>query len=53
MAPLPLAVSIAERVAFGLIAYILLKTVAGRTRAVPLLLYVFAALFLGRYALLS
>jgi AGZA family xanthine/uracil permease-like MFS transporter len=50
---MPLAVSISEGVAFGLIAYVLLKAVAGRPRDAHPLLYVFAALFLARYALLS
>jgi AGZA family xanthine/uracil permease-like MFS transporter len=48
---MPLAVSITEGVAFGLIAYVLLKSVAGRGRDVDPLLYVFAALFVARYAL--
>jgi AGZA family xanthine/uracil permease-like MFS transporter len=37
-------VSITEGVAFGLIAYVLLKSVAGRARDVHPLLFVFAAL---------
>jgi AGZA family xanthine/uracil permease-like MFS transporter len=49
---MPLAVSITEGIAFGVIAYVLLKAAAGRARAVNPLLYVFAALFLLRYALL-
>jgi AGZA family xanthine/uracil permease-like MFS transporter len=48
---MPLAVSITEGVAFGLIAYVLLKSVAGRARDIDPLLYVFAALFVARYAL--
>ena len=49
---MPLAVSITEGVAFGVIAYVLLKATAGRARDVHTLLYVFAALFILRYALL-
>src|SRR5262245_16292704 len=49
---MPLAVSITEGVAFGVIAYVVLKTAVGRGREVHLLLYVFAALFVARYALL-
>ena len=47
---MPLTVSITEGVAFGLITYVLLKAASGRARAVHPLLYVFAALFLVRYA---
>ena len=49
---MPLAVSITEGVAFGLITHVLLESVAGRARDVHPLLFVFAALFLARYALL-
>lgn len=49
---MPLAVSITEGVAFGVIAYAVLKAAAGRGREVPLLVYTFAALFVARYALL-
>jgi AGZA family xanthine/uracil permease-like MFS transporter len=47
---MPLAVSITEGVAFGVIAYVLLKVVAGRAREAHPLLYGFAAVFLARYA---
>ena len=47
---MPLAVSITDGVSFGLIAYVLLKTGAGRSREVHPVLYVFAALFAARYA---
>jgi xanthine/uracil/vitamin C permease (AzgA family) len=46
-------VSITEGVAFGLIAYLLLKTVAGRTRDGAAAALRFSALFLARYARLS
>jgi AGZA family xanthine/uracil permease-like MFS transporter len=49
---MPLAASITEGVAFGLIAYALLKVATGRGRDVHALVYVFAALFLARYAFL-
>jgi adenine/guanine/hypoxanthine permease len=47
---MPLAFSITEGVAFGVMAYVLLQTAAGRR--VDLLLYLFAGLFLARYVLL-
>jgi AGZA family xanthine/uracil permease-like MFS transporter len=46
---MPLAVSITEGVAFGLIAYALLKVASGRAREVHALVYLFTALFLARY----
>jgi AGZA family xanthine/uracil permease-like MFS transporter len=49
---MPLAVSITEGVAFGVVAYAVLKIAAGRTREAHPLLYAFAALFLARYAFL-
>ena len=49
---MPLAVSITEGVAFGVVSYAALKVGAGRGRDVNPLLYVFAVLFLARYALL-
>jgi adenine/guanine/hypoxanthine permease len=49
---MPLAVSITEGVAFGVVSYAALKVGAGRPRDVNPLIYVFAVLFLARYALL-
>jgi len=49
---MPLSASITEGVAFGIIAYAVLKLAAGRRREVHGLLYVFAALFVVRYAVL-
>jgi AGZA family xanthine/uracil permease-like MFS transporter len=49
---MPLAVSITEGVAFGLVSYALLKIATGRAREVHPLIFVFAVLFLGRYAFL-
>ena len=44
--------SITEGVAFGLIAYVVLKTAVGRARDVHPLIHVFALLLLARYAFL-
>jgi AGZA family xanthine/uracil permease-like MFS transporter len=49
---MPLAVSITEGVAFGLIAYVVLKAATGRARETHPLIYVFATLFLVRYVFL-
>jgi adenine/guanine/hypoxanthine permease len=50
---MPLAVSITDGIAFGFIAYAILKTATGRARAVHWLVYLFAALFVVRYAWLA
>jgi AGZA family xanthine/uracil permease-like MFS transporter len=47
---MPLAVSITDGIAFGFIAYAILKVAAGRGREVDWLVYLFATLFLLRYA---
>jgi AGZA family xanthine/uracil permease-like MFS transporter len=49
---MPLAVSITEGVAFGLIAYAVLKAATGRGRDVHALVYLFAALLVARYIFL-
>ena len=49
---MPLAVSITEGVAFGVLAYAILKLATGRSREVHPLIFVFAGLFLGRYLFL-
>ncbi len=49
---MPLAVSITEGVAFGLVSYALLKLATGRGRETHPLIYAFAALFLVRYVFL-
>ncbi len=49
---MPLAVSITEGVAFGLIAYAVLKLATGRRREVHALVYVFAVLLTARYIFL-
>jgi AGZA family xanthine/uracil permease-like MFS transporter len=46
---MPLAVSITEGVAFGIVSYALLKLASGRGREAHPLMYVFAVLFLIRY----
>jgi AGZA family xanthine/uracil permease-like MFS transporter len=52
MVIMPLAVSITEGIAFGLVAAVLLKAATGRGRELHWLTYVFAALFVLRYAFL-
>lgn len=49
---MPLTFSITEGIAFGFIAFTLLKTVQGKLKEVPLLISVFAVLFILRYAFL-
>jgi len=49
---MPLAVSITEGVAFGVVSYALLKTATGRARDVHPLMHVFAVLFVARYVFL-
>jgi AGZA family xanthine/uracil permease-like MFS transporter len=49
---MPLATSITEGVAFGVVSYVLLKLVSGKGSHVNPLLYLFAALFLARYIFL-
>jgi AGZA family xanthine/uracil permease-like MFS transporter len=52
MVIMPLAVSITEGVAFGLIAYAVLKAASGKGRDVHGLVYLFAALLAARYIFL-
>jgi AGZA family xanthine/uracil permease-like MFS transporter len=52
MVVMALAVSITEGIAFGFIAAALLKVVSGRPRDLHWLIYVFAVLFVLRYAFL-
>jgi AGZA family xanthine/uracil permease-like MFS transporter len=49
---MPLSVSITEGVAFGVISHVLLKLATGRGAQLHVLLYVFAVLFVFRYAFL-
>jgi AGZA family xanthine/uracil permease-like MFS transporter len=48
---MPLAVSITDGIAFGFIAYVLLKSTTGRTREIHPLTWMFAGVFLLRYVL--
>ena len=50
---MPLTFSITEGISFGFISYTLLKIVTGRFREVPLLIRVFALLFVLRYIFLT
>ena len=50
MVMIPLTFSITDGIAFGFISYALLKVVTGRGREAHWLIYVFAALFIARYA---
>ena len=50
---MPLTVSITEGIAFGFIAFAVLKLAAGRAREVHWLVYLFAVLFVLRYAFLT
>jgi AGZA family xanthine/uracil permease-like MFS transporter len=49
---MPLATSITEGVAFGVVSHAALKLAAGRAREVHPLIYAFAVLFIGRYIFL-
>jgi len=49
---MPFAFSITEGIAFGFISYSMLKLVTGRGREVHYLVYLFALLFVVRYATL-
>jgi AGZA family xanthine/uracil permease-like MFS transporter len=46
---MPLAASVTEGIAFGVLSYVLLKLTSGRGREVHPLIYAFALLFLVRY----
>ena len=50
---MPLTVSITDGIAFGFIAYAALKIATGRARDGHWLIYLFAALFVGRYVWLN
>ena len=49
MITMPLAVSITDGIAFGFIAYAILKPATGRARELDWLAYVFAVVFVLRY----
>lgn len=46
---MPLAFSISEGISFGIISYVLLRLFSGKWREVPVVLYILAILFVGRY----
>jgi len=48
---MPLTFSITEGIAFGFISFALLKLLSGRGKEVNAFVYVFAALFVLRYAI--
>jgi AGZA family xanthine/uracil permease-like MFS transporter len=50
MVVMPLAVSITEGIAFGFVAFSVLKLATGRGREVHWMVYTFAVLFVLRYA---
>jgi AGZA family xanthine/uracil permease-like MFS transporter len=49
---MPLALSIADGLAFGFVSYAVLKALSGRAREVGPLVYLVAALFVLRFALI-
>jgi len=51
MVTIPLAYSISDGIAMGFISYAFAKVVSGRPRQCPVIIYVFAVLFVVRYAL--
>ena len=53
MVTIPLTSSIANGIAFGFIAYAVLKTIRGEWRTVSWLVYLLAALFIARFMYLS
>jgi len=46
---MPLAFSITQGISFGVISYVLLKTISGKGKKIHWLLYLFAALFIAKY----
>ncbi len=50
---MPLTFSITDGMAFGFIAYVVLKTVQGKAREIPLLIIASSLLFLLRYLILA
>jgi AGZA family xanthine/uracil permease-like MFS transporter len=48
---MPLAMSITDGIAFGFISYAVLKPAASRARELDVIAYLFAGLFLLRYAI--
>lgn len=50
---MPVTFSITEGIAFGFISYALIKMLSGKYREVPTIVYIFAGLFIIRYAFLK
>lgn len=50
---MPVTFSITEGIAFGFISYALINVLSGRYRKVPAIVYIFAGLFIIRYAFLK
>ncbi|WP_088656124.1 NCS2 family permease [Geofilum rhodophaeum] len=46
---MPLAYSIAEGIVFGMLSYVVLKLLTGRTRDVSVVMYILAVLFLAKF----
>ena len=46
---MPLAYSIAEGIVFGMLSYVVLKLLTGRTKDVSVVMYILAVLFLGKF----
>lgn len=46
---MPLAYSIAEGIVFGMLSYLVLKLLTGRTRDVSVIMYILAVLFLAKF----
>jgi len=53
MVTMPFAYSISAGIAIGFVSYAFLKLVTGRARQCPLMVYIFAALWVLRYALVA
>lgn len=50
---MPMALSITEGIAFGIISYTVLKVITGKARDVHWLIFLFAVLFLARYLFIT
>ena len=46
---MPLAYSIAEGIVFGMLSYVVLKLLTGRTKDVSVVMYILAVLFLAKF----
>jgi AGZA family xanthine/uracil permease-like MFS transporter len=52
MIMMPLSYSIADGIIFGVVSYVLIKVFAGKSKDVPILAYILAALFVAKFILL-